>query len=106
NPIHVGNDVWLGANSVIFPNINVGNGSVVGAGAVVKHDVPEYAIVAGVPARILKYRFDTETIRKLKQIEWWRISPSTFFENSKIFNSPPTNENIKKLEQLVEKSLS
>ncbi len=54
--IHVGNDVWLGANVTILHNIKIGNGAIVGAGAVVTKDVPDYAIVGGVPARIIKYR--------------------------------------------------
>ena len=52
----IGNDVWVGANSVILPGVKIGTGAIVGAGSVVTKDVPEYAIVVGNPARILKYR--------------------------------------------------
>jgi len=55
-PVTIGNDVWIGSNCVIMPGINISNGAVIGAGSVVTNDVPERAIVAGVPARILKYR--------------------------------------------------
>jgi len=55
-PVTIGNDVWIGSNCVIMPGINISNGAVIGAGSVVTNDVPERAIVVGVPARILKYR--------------------------------------------------
>lgn len=54
--ISIGNNVWIGANSIILPNVSIGEGSVVGAGAVVTKNVPQYAIVAGVPAKVIKYR--------------------------------------------------
>lgn len=54
--VTIGNDVWIGMRSVIMPGVNIGNGAVVGAGAVVTKDVPDYAIVGGVPARVIKYR--------------------------------------------------
>ena len=54
--IHIEEDAWIGAHAVILPGVTVGRGAVVGAGSVVTHDVPPYAIVAGVPARILRYR--------------------------------------------------
>lgn len=52
----IGNDVWIGMRSIIMPGVKIGNGAVIGAGAVVTKDVPDYAIVGGVPARIIKYR--------------------------------------------------
>lgn len=55
-PIHIGNDVWIGTRVIIMPGVTVGNHSIIGAGAVVTKDVPEYAIVGGVPARVLKMR--------------------------------------------------
>jgi chloramphenicol O-acetyltransferase type B len=67
----IGNDVWIGAGAVILSGITVGNGAVIGAHAVVTIDVPPYAIVAGNPARIIKKRFDEETIKKLLRISWW-----------------------------------
>ena len=54
--VNIGNDVWIGANALILPGITVGNGCIIAAGAVVTHDVPDYAIVGGNPARIIKYR--------------------------------------------------
>lgn len=69
----IGNDVWIGASAMIMPGIHIGDGAIVGAGAVVTKDVPPYAIVAGVPAKIIKYRFDEETIAKLLELQWWRF---------------------------------
>lgn len=54
--VTIGNDVWIGASVIIMPGITVGNGSIIGAGAVVTKDVPEYSVVAGVPAKVIKYR--------------------------------------------------
>jgi acetyltransferase-like isoleucine patch superfamily enzyme len=71
----IGNDVWLGANSIILPNVStIGNGAIVGAGAVVTKDVPPYAIVVGNPAKIIKYRFSPQVIDKIKQLNWWDLS--------------------------------
>lgn len=54
--VTIGSDVWIGANVIIMPGITVGNGSIIGAGAVVTKDIPEYAVVGGVPAKVIKYR--------------------------------------------------
>lgn len=67
----IGNDVWLGLAATILPGICIGNGSVVGAAAVVTHDVPAYTIVAGNPAKVIRKRFDDEVISKLEEIAWW-----------------------------------
>jgi len=67
----IGNDVWFGANSLVLKGVNIGDGAVVGAGAVVTKDIPPYAIVGGNPAKIIKMRFDEETVKKLMQLKWW-----------------------------------
>lgn len=69
--ITIGHDVWIGIRAVIMPGVTVGDGAIIGAGAVVTRDVPPYAIVAGVPAKIIKYRFDQGTIERLLAIRWW-----------------------------------
>jgi virginiamycin A acetyltransferase len=72
SPLTIGNDVWLGHNSIIMPQVNsVGNGAVVGAGAVVFKDVPAYAVVVGNPGRVVRYRFDPATIERLLAEKWW-----------------------------------
>jgi len=70
-PITIGNDVWIGTNVTILPSVHIGNGAVVGAGAVVTKDIPDYAVVVGVPAKVLRYRFSPEEIEALNRIKWW-----------------------------------
>lgn len=67
----IGNDVWIGANVTIKEGLKIGDGCIIGAGAVVTKDLPNYCISAGVPAKILKYRFDDKVIDKLRKLEWW-----------------------------------
>lgn len=69
--ITIGNDVWIGANVVILPGIKIGDGAVLAAGAVVTRDVDPYAVVGGVPAKVIKYRFSREVIDALLKIKWW-----------------------------------
>ena len=67
----IGNDVWIGARVFVRDGVKIGNGALVGAGAVVVKDVPDYAVVGGVPAKIIRYRFDPEAIEELLKIQWW-----------------------------------
>jgi virginiamycin A acetyltransferase len=69
--IVIGNDVWIGYGAMILSGVTIGDGAVVGAGAIVTKDVPPYAIVAGNPARIIRYRFNADAIERLLQICWW-----------------------------------
>lgn len=69
--ITIGNDVWLGRNVLITNGANIGNGVIAAAGAVITKDVPDYAVVAGVPARIIRYRYTPEQIEKLNAVAWW-----------------------------------
>lgn len=71
SPPVIGNDVWIGANAIIFRGVHVGDGAVVAAGSVVTKDVPPYAIVGGVPAKIIKKRFSEDIIHDLLEIRWW-----------------------------------
>ena len=69
--IVIGNDVWIGTDVKLMAGIAVGNGSIIAAGSIVTKDVPDYAIVAGVPGRIIKYRFSKDEIAKLNESHWW-----------------------------------
>ncbi|MGE4589606.1 MAG: CatB-related O-acetyltransferase [Acidaminococcaceae bacterium] len=69
--IVIGNDVWIGANCIIFEGVTIGDGAVIAAGSIVRKDVPPYAVVVGVD-RIIKYRFAPEIIEKLLRIKWWQ----------------------------------
>lgn len=68
----VGNDVWIGHSAKIMCGVSIGDGAIIGAGAVVTKDVPPYAIVAGVPAKILRYRFRPELIQRIQEVQWWQ----------------------------------
>ena len=69
----IGHDVWCGLRVTIKAGVNVGTGAIIGAGSVVTHDVPPYAIVAGVPAKVIKYRFEEDLIRNLLESKWWEL---------------------------------
>lgn len=72
--VTVGNDVWIGTDVLVVcgnKKLKIGNGAVIGAGSVVTKDVPPFAVVAGNPARVIKYRFSREVIQKLEELKWW-----------------------------------
>lgn len=69
--VTLGHDVWIGHGAVVLPGLRIGNGAAIGAGAVVTRDVPPFAIVVGVPGRVLRYRFTPEIIAALERIAWW-----------------------------------
>jgi len=69
--IKVGHDVWIGHGAIIVGNVSVGNGAIIAAGAVVTKDVPEFSIVAGIPARVIRFRFDESVQREISGLKWW-----------------------------------
>ncbi len=75
-PVTVGSDVWIGARVFLRDGVTIGHGAIVAAGAVVADDVPPYAIVGGTPARVIRYRFDDETIERLLTTAWWEWDAS------------------------------
>lgn len=94
----IGNDVWIGQYAVILPSCSkIGDGAVIGAGTIVTEDVPDYAIVAGNPGRILKFRFDEDTILHLKTIGWWDWDIEFIKENAWVFSQ--TVDELVKLAQ-------
>lgn len=70
-PVSIGHDCWIGSGARIMGGVSIGTGAVVAAGAVVTHDVPPYAIVAGVPAKVIRIRFDPEMVQELLASRWW-----------------------------------
>lgn len=83
--INIGHDVWIGMNAVILPGVKIGNGAIIGAGSVVSHDIPDYAVVGGVPAELIRMKHSSETIEKLNKIEWWNWSKSDIEKRRKDF---------------------
>lgn len=99
----VGNDVWIGCNSVIVPGVKIGNGAIVGAGSVVTKDVPPYAIVAGVPAKIIRYRFTESEIGLLEKLSWWDWPREQIKNNIDLFQ---TEMNARILDEIKKRGLS
>ena len=77
----IGNDVWIGMEAVVMPGVRIGNGAIVAARAVVSRDVPDYAVVAGNPARVVKLRFGLDTITRLLALAWWDWSADKITRN-------------------------
>lgn len=100
----IGNDVWIGSGVTVNRKVHVGNGAILASGTVITKDVPDYAIMGGVPARIIKYRFDEETINRLLAIEWWNWPYKTLKDNRHLFEVEVSEETLKKME-LVRKKI-
>jgi len=85
--VQIGSDVWIGMNAMILSGITIGHGAVVAAGAVVSRDVPPYSVVAGNPARVVKYRFDEQSIKALLESAWWEADEDWLFKNMHVLAS-------------------
>ena len=94
----IGNDVWIGANVTVVRGVHVANGAVIGANSVVTKDVPPYAIVAGCPAKIIKYRFSEDIIKRLENVAWWDLSSEAIKRQYEVFASENINDVLDKLE--------
>ena len=98
--IIVGNDVWIGQGVAVArkPGLVIGDGAVIGSGAVVTSSIPPYAIVAGVPARVIKYRFSDEIIKRLLSLKWWDWDKEKIVDNWGILSQDMTEEILEQLE--------
>lgn len=81
----IGNDCWIGNNVMIIAGVKIHDGAVVLAGSVVTKDVPSYAIVGGVPAKVIKYRYNDDDIKFLQNLRWWERTPDYLRRNYKLF---------------------
>lgn len=100
--VMVGNDVWIGERVMIMGGINIGDGAVIGAGAIVTKDVPPYAVVAGVPAKLIRYRFSEDVIAKLEEIKWWDMPEEKLKQNIQMFQKEGLT--VEDLERLILKA--
>ena len=83
---NIGHDVWIGHAAIVMPGVHIGHGAIIGSGAVVTKDIPPYAIAVGVPAKVIKYRFDENTIESLINIAWWDWDRVSLEKNFKELN--------------------
>lgn len=95
---YLGNDVWVGSHALINGGVHVGNGACVAAGAVVVKDVPPYAIVGGVPAKVIRFRFPEDVIAKLEELKWWDMPEEKLKEHIALFQCEDVT--VEELERL------
>lgn len=100
--ITVGDDVWIGYRSTILSGVQIGQGAIVAAGSVVTKDVPPYAIVGGVPAKVIKYRFPQEVIDKLVKADYSRLTSEKISKNLNEMYLPLTADNVDNLLRILD----
>ncbi len=102
--IEVGDDVWIADSSLILSGVKIGQGAIVAAGSVVTKDVPPYAIVGGVPAKVIKYRFNEEIIQKLMNLDYGKLTADIVKNNKDLFYQEMTVEVADKMLELFGKT--
>lgn len=78
--IEIGNDVWIGQSVIILPGVHIGNGVTIAAGSVITKDVPDYCVVGGVPAKILKYKCSQDEATRMNELAWWNLPDADIME--------------------------
>jgi acetyltransferase-like isoleucine patch superfamily enzyme len=90
--ITIGNDTWIGARVFIRDGISIGNGAIIGAGAAVINDIPDYALVAGCPAKLIRFRFTHEEINRLVASQWWNMDADILSQHQSAFRQSDPEE--------------
>lgn len=85
-PIHIGNDVWIGASAIILDGITIGDGAIIGAGSIVTKNIPPYGIAVGNPAKVITFRFNTDEINYITKSKWWTLPEDWIVKNYKCFH--------------------
>lgn len=98
--IKIGNDVWIGADVLVMDGVTISDGAIIGSKSVVNKDVPAYSIVAGTPAKLIRYRFSDEIIEELLRINWWNWDREKIVANKKWFSQPLNLEILKNMSEL------
>jgi acetyltransferase-like isoleucine patch superfamily enzyme len=96
--VRIGHDVWIGRSAIVLPGVEIANGAVVGAGSVVTKNVEPYAVVAGNPARLIRYRFDEVVVSRLLASKWWMYSDADLLRLGPYFND------VKKFLEIIEQT--
>ena len=102
----VGNDVWIGQNVTIMPGVNIGDGAIIGTNSTVASDIPPYSIAAGNPARVIRKRFDDETIQLLEQLQWWNLPIEEIDNLIPVLSNPDIEEMKQSVREYLEKKTS
>lgn len=100
-PVIIGEDVWIGSNSVILSGVKIGRGAVIGAGSIVTKDIPQYSIAVGNPAAVISKRFDDSIIEYLEKLKWWEWDIQRIFRNRELFNVNLNELNIHEIENII-----
>jgi acetyltransferase-like isoleucine patch superfamily enzyme len=96
--VKIGSDVWIGYGVTILGGVMIGDGSILGAGALIRKDVPPYAVIGGVPARVIRYRFSVDQIKALLRIRWWDWPEDKVKRYARLLCSSSIDEFIQKAE--------
>jgi tetrahydrodipicolinate N-succinyltransferase len=105
-PVDVGHDVWIGARAIVLDGVKVGDGAVIAAGAVVTKDVPPYAIVGGVPARVLRFRMTASQSEVMRELAWWNWPHSVLRDVSELFRLRVNDSIVEGLREYKKNSIS
>lgn len=99
--LRIGSDVWIGDGAIVLSEVKIGDGAVIAAGAVVTHDVPEFAIVAGTPARVLRFRFPEDQCRWVAELRWWDRELQDLTGLQQLFEADIAASSIEELSRLA-----